>query len=104
MRCFGPDIGFIGRRDGPSICCNADTHAGNGHVPASGGGGGGGSENENKKFVGWFRQAWPYVRGHRGSTFVVVISGEIVASPFLDSVLQVYRVLKFRSFVLFYWI
>ena len=62
------------------------------------GGGGGGSPagaaadaEEGGRFVGWFREAWPYIRGHRGSTFVVVISGEVVAGPHLDGILQVYH-------------
>ncbi|KAH0450968.1 hypothetical protein IEQ34_021660 [Dendrobium chrysotoxum] len=46
------------------------------------------SFDEGERFVGWFREVWPYIRGHRGSTFVVVIAGEIVASPCLDDVLQ----------------
>ncbi|OEL17282.1 putative amino-acid acetyltransferase NAGS2, chloroplastic [Dichanthelium oligosanthes] len=45
-------------------------------------------EEEGGRFVGWFREAWPYIRGHRGSTFVVVISGEVVAGPHIDGILQ----------------
>lgn len=48
-----------------------------------------GDVREEARFVDWFRQAWPYIRGHRGSTFVVVISGEIMDSPHLDTILQV---------------
>lgn len=46
------------------------------------------SPQDQEQFVGWFRQAWPYIQGHRGSTFVVVISGEIMASPLMDYILQ----------------
>uniref|UniRef100_A0A453B6X3 Aspartate/glutamate/uridylate kinase domain-containing protein n=1 Tax=Aegilops tauschii subsp. strangulata TaxID=200361 RepID=A0A453B6X3_AEGTS len=37
---------------------------------------------------GFFREAWPYIRGHRGSTFVVVTSSEVVSGPHLDRILQ----------------
>lgn len=47
-----------------------------------------GSDQDQEQFVGWFRQAWPYIQGHRGSTFVVVISGEIMATPHIDCILQ----------------
>ncbi|KAL6277513.1 hypothetical protein ACE6H2_021114 [Prunus campanulata] len=45
--------------------------------------------DEDEKFVEALREVQPYIFLHRGTTFVVVIAGEIVASPcLLDALLQ----------------
>ncbi|KAI5057322.1 hypothetical protein GOP47_0027337 [Adiantum capillus-veneris] len=45
-------------------------------------------QDSQTHFVSWFREAWPYIRGHQGSTFVLVISPEIFDSPFVDGICQ----------------
>ncbi|WVZ66512.1 hypothetical protein U9M48_015721 [Paspalum notatum var. saurae] len=71
-------VAVTNRRRGRGVRCCA--------FSSSGGGGGRGVAGE--EFVGFFREAWPYIRGHRGSTFVVVLSSEVVSGPHLDRVLQ----------------
>eukprot|EP00850_Spirogloea_muscicola_P006163 SM000029S10458 [mRNA] locus=s29:246061:251286:- [translate_table: standard] len=48
-----------------------------------------GADARQFDFVLWFRQAWPYIQGHRGSTLVLVIPGEVAADRHLtDRILQ----------------
>ncbi|PUZ72700.1 hypothetical protein GQ55_2G415700 [Panicum hallii var. hallii] len=73
-------VAVMRRWRGPGVRCCA--------VGNSGSGGGGAAVDPGEEFVGFFREAWPYIRGHRGSTFVVVISSEVVSGPHFDRVLQ----------------
>lgn len=42
------------------------------------------------QFVHWFREGSPYIQGHRSSTFVIVLPGEVtVDSLKMDGILQV---------------
>jgi amino-acid N-acetyltransferase len=64
-------------------------------------GAGAGGVESGEEFVRFFREAWPYIRGHRGSTFVVVISSEVVSGPHFDGILQV---LGFWNYCLCSWV
>ncbi|KAL3701167.1 hypothetical protein R1sor_019189 [Riccia sorocarpa] len=44
---------------------------------------------KKESFVHWFREAWPYIQGHRSSVFVIVIPGDIIADGAkFDGILQ----------------
>ena len=52
---------------------------------------GNGNRNENEKYlVKMMREAEPYFKAHRGSTFVVILSGEVVYAPcYFTEILEV---------------
>jgi hypothetical protein len=77
-----PVLGNVFGQRGSCLACRCMPNYGDPGIGVSD------SAQDQEQFVGWFRQAWPYIQGHRGSTFVVVISGEIMASPLIDCILQ----------------
>lgn len=47
------------------------------------------SKEDHCKFVQYFRQASPYIEGHRSRTFVIVLPGEVSADKvMLSSILS----------------
>lgn len=44
---------------------------------------------EDSRFVEVLREAQSYIYLHRGNTFVLVLSPQIVATPYLDTILKV---------------
>jgi len=48
-----------------------------------------GSSEEDEEFVKVLRESQSYISVHRCSVFVLLISAEVVASPYLDSILKV---------------
>ncbi|KAK0604963.1 hypothetical protein LWI29_021407 [Acer saccharum] len=77
----GLSLGVKGR-SGNLKTCNVFGEAENGNVEEIY------NSVEDKQFVKWFREAWPYLWAHRERTFVVIVSGEIISSPFLDPLLK----------------
>lgn len=57
---------------------------------------------EDERFVEVLREAQPYIFMHRGSTFVVVLSAEIIADSCLDAILKVCLIFFFPSSLLRY--
>lgn len=65
------------------------------------GGGGGGRvflAEENEKFVKMMREAQPYFLAHRGCTFVVLLSAEVIDSSLMESILEVIISLSLLNF------
>ena len=54
-----------------------------------------------RRFVSFFRGASPYIEGHRGRTFVIVIPGEVVCDkPLLYPLLEDVALLHGAALVL----
>ncbi|MFK8000394.1 MAG: amino-acid N-acetyltransferase, partial [Polyangiales bacterium] len=46
------------------------------------------SIQDQSDFAFWFRHAAPYIRAHRGRTFVIVFGGEAMRSPRLSELVH----------------
>ncbi|KAI6699379.1 hypothetical protein NL676_013703 [Syzygium grande] len=87
----GAGLGVAGRRRSEKKGTVAGAAASSGCRWDEGGGDGYryGITAEQRTFVDGIREAQPYVHAHRGRTFIVILSGEIVAGGCLDSILKV---------------
>lgn len=75
---FSPSLNFRKKKDSFSICNVLGEFENEANINAI----------KDDVFVTFFREAWPYFTAHRGSTFVVLLSAEVLDCSILDPILM----------------